>query len=203
MPPDEPRTHDPRAHDPEDPDAPQYVTVSLVKQSLGPLTYAVPAALRADVKPGVRVEGPLARARAVGYVLGPAEAPATDQEVRELNDVLDSEPLLTPQQLSLAQFAARYYLSPLAEALRLTHPAGMDMVEHRTLEITAEGRLALGRADALLSVQGLELDPVEQGILEGVEKAPQDAVRLLKRIKGARHRHLVGLTLKEAVERRT
>ncbi|MFH2010097.1 MAG: primosomal protein N' [bacterium] len=187
MPPDEPRQ--------PDPGAPLYVTVSLVKQSLGPLTYRVPKALVADVKPGVRVEVPLARARAVGYVIGPAEAPAPDQdhEVRELNDVLDAEPLLTAAQLSLAQFAARYYMSPLAEALRLTHPAGMDMVEHRTVGITEEGRLALGQADGLLAVQGLELDPVERHILQGLQEAPRDAVKLLKRIPGARHRHVVGL----------
>ena len=171
----------------------RYVSVSLVKQSLGPLTYRVPPELRDSAVPGVRVEVPLARARAVGYVIGEAEPPE-GQEVRDLNDVLDPEPLLTGDQLKLARFAARYYLSPLPEALRLTHPAGMDMVEHRQVSLSDEGRLALERADGLLAVQGLELDPVERSVLELLVAGDMDAVKLLKRLKQARHAHLTGLT---------
>ena len=182
-------------HPPSDGEAApeRYVAVSLVKQSLAPLTYRVPAALRDSAVPGVRVEVPLARARAVGYLVGEVEPPA-DQEVRDLNDVLDPEPLLTDDQLELAQFAARYYLSPLPEALRLTHPAGLDMVEHRLVTITDEGRLALDRADGLLVVQGLELDPVEQALVEALVDGAVDAVKLLKRVTEARHGHLTDLT---------
>ncbi len=171
----------------------RYVAVSLVKQSLGPLVYRVPPDMSDSVAPGVRVEVPLARARAVGYVLRDAEPPEETQ-VRDLNDVLDPEPLLTADQLRLAEFAARYYLSPLPEALRLTHPAGMDMVEHRQVTLSDEGRLALERADALLAVQGLELDAVEQALLQELVSGAMDAAKLLKRVKQARHTQLTGLT---------
>jgi primosomal protein N' (replication factor Y) len=188
---DEPDSGAPPAVDEAAPE--RYVAVSLVKQSLGLLTYRVPPALRDSVVPGVRVEVPLARARAVGYVVREADPPA-HQEARDLNDVLDPEPLLTRAQLQLAEFAARYYLSPLSEALRLTHPAGLDMVEHRVVALTDEGRLALERSDGLLAVQGLELDVVERSLLQGLTAGAVDTAKLLKRVKQARQGQLTGLT---------
>ena len=192
--PDKPEKSD-HKRPPRDGEATQerFVSVSLVKQSLGPLTYRVPPELWDSAVPGVRVEVPLARARAVGYLIGEAEAPV-DQEARDLIDVLDPEPLLTQEQLRLAQFAARYYLSPLPEALRLTHPAGLDMVEHRQVSLSDEGRLALERADGILAVQGLELDAVEEELLGHLVARSMDAVKLLKLVKKARHAHLTGLT---------
>ena len=168
------------------------MTVSLVRKSpLGELTYRVPEGLWEEVVPGIRVEVPLARAKAVGYVIREASAP--EQEVRDIADVLDAEPLLLPEQLRLAEFAAGYYLSPLAEALRLTHPAGLDMVEHRQVSITPEGQLALSRADLLLAVQGLELTGMERSVLEDVTAHPRDAQAVLKRTRSARHRDLIRL----------
>ena len=259
----------------------KYVTVSLIRHRLGPLTYRVPPELQELVRPGVRVAVPLSRTRATGYVVAEAEPPkgvgelgparetrseaealakagagaepkaeaeaealakasagaepkteaeaapkaeaeaeaeakakekaekepkARRQEqdeleeavrdvrdVRDVLDVLDAEPLLTPTQLGLAEFAARYYVSPLSEALRLLHPAGMELVERRTLGITDEGRLALERADGLLAVQGLELSAPQRRVLDLLARGDRDVATLLKRVSGAHHRDLLDL----------
>ena len=183
---------DAKPPDPPEKEDARYVSVSLIRQGVGPLTYRVPPALSELVRAGVRVAVPLSRTRATGYVLGDAAAP-DHATVREVLDVLDPEPLLTEAQLHLASFAARYYLYPLSETLRLLHPAGMDLVERRTLAITEEGRLALEHADGLLAVQGLELTPAERQVLTILARGEAGVAALRKRVPQARHQHLLGL----------
>ncbi len=188
-------TGDPDAHkgpesSPGDGDHPlRHVAVCLVKHGLEPLVYRVPASLQGICRPGMRVEVPLGRAKRVGYVLGEAHPPE-GQTLRDITDVLDPEPIVTQEQLRLAQFAARYYMSPLAEALRLTHPAGLDMVAHRDATLTTEGKLALERASSILEVQGLELTALEHSLLGELTRGPVDSTRLLARVKEARHNHI-------------
>jgi primosomal protein N' (replication factor Y) len=160
--------------------------VSIVRLDLGLLTYRVPPALNDAAQPGVRVSVPLGRSRAIGYLIEDDSGPPA-KGVRDILEVLDPEPLLGSSQLSLAQFAARYYHSPMSEALRLLHPSGMDLVERRRLGVTDKGRLAIEHGGGLLSVQGLELDPLEQQVLSLLLAGPQEVPRILRRAAGADH----------------
>lgn len=171
---------------------PRHVSVSLIRHGVGSLTYRVPPALSEAAKPGVRVAVPLGRARAIGYLVEDDPSPP-ETGVREILDVLDETPLLSETQIALAQFAARYYQSPLSEALRLLHPAGMDLVEHQTLAITDEGQLALLRGGGILEVQGLELSSVEKQLLATLQRGPLKAPRLLAKVPGADHQSLARL----------
>jgi primosomal protein N' (replication factor Y) len=178
-----------------------YVSVSLIRHRVGLLTYRVPPGLQELARPGVRVAVPLSRTRATGYVVAEAEPPPEGQdEARDVLDVLDAEPLLTATQLALARFAARYYLAPLSDALRLLHPAGMDLVERRTLAITEEGRLALERANGVLAVQGLELSAPQRRVLALLARQEIAVAALLKRVPEADHRALLDLQRRGLVE---
>jgi len=82
-----------------------------------PLDYLPP--LNADPPPvGARVRVPLARARAVGVVVGYAERAAVAAgRLRRVQEVLDDEPLVPAELLALIRFAATYYHYPPGETL--------------------------------------------------------------------------------------
>jgi len=93
------------------------------------LTYEVPLALRDGVQPGVRVRIPLGRQVRTGVVTAfAAEPPVYD--TRPILEVLDADPFLTPEMLDLARWAARYYLTPLADVLAVVVPTHLPAAPH-------------------------------------------------------------------------
>jgi len=69
--------------------------------------YAIPAGL--PVQPGCRVRVPLRRKSAHGTVLALSDAPPEDFALRELEALVDPEPLITPTLLKVGQWIAGYY----------------------------------------------------------------------------------------------
>ncbi len=92
--------------------------------------YLAPAGVEPPA-PGSRVLVPFGRKRVVGVVLGSASHSDIDgSRLKRVLEVLDPRPLLDPELLALAQWAARYYQHPIGEALAaalpvlLRHPGG-------------------------------------------------------------------------------
>jgi primosomal protein N' (replication factor Y) len=100
------------------------VVVDLEGRGLpGPLTYAIPEAMRPLVRIGTYVQVPLGTRQALGYVVelqGEFEGTA-----KPLAAVLYSEPLFDPPLLRLATWMAHRYRAPLAETLRCIVPEGI------------------------------------------------------------------------------
>lgn len=102
----------------------QYVQVALPVPVFKTFTYAVPEAWRDLELIGMRVSVPFGRRTLTGVVV--EERATTDLEkVRELLDLLDNEPLFTPEMLRFADWMSHYYVSPLGETLRSMMPQGM------------------------------------------------------------------------------
>src|SRR5688572_11177830 len=93
------------------------------------LTYEVPPALSAGVQPGVRVRIPLGRQVRTGVVTSFAAEPPV-RDMRAILEVLDEDPFLTTELLELARWAARYYLTPLADVLAVAVPAHLPAAPH-------------------------------------------------------------------------
>ena len=92
--------------------------------SLGtPLTYRVPEAWRDAATPGKRVAAPLGRRTVTGYLVGTRER-APVQDIKELGEILDPEPLLDAHLLELSRWVAEYYLCPWGEVIRTALPPG-------------------------------------------------------------------------------
>jgi primosomal protein N' (replication factor Y) len=88
------------------------------------LSYLIPEDLRAAAKVGVRLQVPLGRRRAIGYLLALAEGdPAGLKPVAE---VLDAAPLFAPEMVPFFTRAAEYYCHPLGEVIRTALPAGLS-----------------------------------------------------------------------------
>ena len=92
----------------------------------GYFTYSVPPQLKEQVRVGVRVLVPFGRSKTyVGLAARLHDNAPADYKVKDVLRVLDSEPVLLPQQLKLWQWIADYYMSPIGEVYKAALPAGL------------------------------------------------------------------------------
>jgi primosomal protein N' (replication factor Y) (superfamily II helicase) len=89
-------------------------------------TYAVPTHLFDVIAVGKRVLAPFGRGdrQTPGFCVG-IRAEPPEREVKALLQVLDDEPLLTPQLLQLTRWMADYYLCGWGQVLNAVVPSGV------------------------------------------------------------------------------
>src|SRR4051812_21095289 len=76
-----------------------------------PLDYRIPPDLRTGCRIGQRVLVPLGKRQVLGYIVGLSRT-STVADLKELVEILDETPLLTPALLQLTHWIAEYYLCP-------------------------------------------------------------------------------------------
>ena len=86
-------------------------------------SYAIPSGL--DVRAGQAVLVPFGEKVLQGIVLELSPLPAVE-DTREILDVIEPEPVLSPAHISLARWISEYYLSPLFDAVALMLPPGFE-----------------------------------------------------------------------------
>jgi primosomal protein N' (replication factor Y) len=125
--------------------------------------YAIPAGL--PVQPGCRVRVPLRKKTATGTVLAFGEPAQEDFALRELESLIDPEPLITPTLLKVGRWIADYYGCSLESVVRSLLPEAV-----RTEENSAKTRR--------LAV--LDEEPPAETLAKLEKKAPrQHAILLL------------------------
>lgn len=97
--------------------------------------YLVPSRLADAVQPGKRVLVPFGRRTVTGYVL--EKVAVSGEQLKEVREVLDEDPLFTSEELDFFRWCASYYLHPLGEVLKAALPAGINIVG-RTKEVAGE-----------------------------------------------------------------
>jgi primosomal protein N' (replication factor Y) len=102
--------------------------------------YRVPQVHEAAVEPGKRVFVPFRGRKLTAYVL--AWAGEVSGELKDVIEVLDSEPLFTPDELAFYRWASSYYLHPLGEVIKAALPAGINLETRRHLAKSADGSIA-------------------------------------------------------------
>src|SRR5215204_2863836 len=113
-------------------------------------TYRLPHTLASDARVGARLLVPFGRQLATGYVVALHEAldPALgldESEIKEAEELLDAEPLLTPEVLEITRWISDYYAAPWGEVLKAALPAGLNAGVDQVVSITPEGRDELAR----------------------------------------------------------
>lgn len=113
-------------------------------------TYRLPLMLRGEAQLGSRLLVPFGRQHLTGYIVALHEAldPADNllaEEIKEAEELLDTEPLLTPEILEITRWVADYYAAPWGEVLKAALPAGLNATVEQVLSITPEGRDELSR----------------------------------------------------------
>ena len=82
--------------------------------------------MQSGVQVGVRVLVPFGRNKTyLGIVARLHDEKPQGYEVKEISQVMDAEPIVTPQQLRLWQWIADYYLSPIGDVYKTALPAGL------------------------------------------------------------------------------
>ncbi|MDF1561555.1 MAG: primosomal protein N' [Deltaproteobacteria bacterium] len=128
----------------------RFVEVAVTVPVDGTFTYGVPEHLAGvPLARGQRVLVPFGGRRLTGIVIEPEGATPEGYEARDLLEILDLEPLLSEELISLCVFAADYYLHPLGDVLRTALPPGMALRGSRFLVPSSpapEEAPALGKA---------------------------------------------------------
>jgi primosomal protein N' (replication factor Y) len=112
-------------------------------------TYALPASLASSARPGCRVLVPFGNQLLTGYIvelyesLEEAGLEAGASQIKEVEELFDLEPLVTPELLELTKWIADYYYAPWGEVIKSCLPAGINAEAETIVSITTEGRAAL------------------------------------------------------------
>lgn len=100
--------------------------------------YLVPASLAERAQPGRRVLVPFGNRKLTGYLLAFAQADE-GTVLKEVIDVLDSDPLWTNGELEFFRWVACYYLAPLGEVIKTALPAGINPRSAKASDQTVGG----------------------------------------------------------------
>lgn len=135
------------------PHADEFCHVALPRPVFQTFSYRVPPDLRRRVAPGVRVRVPFGRRREIGIVHSIVETPP-GRSVKDIFEVLDQEPVLSPALLHLCHWASEYYAAPPGLVYRAalppgllgeTQPAGTAELKRQVIELIGEAPTLLER----------------------------------------------------------
>ena len=117
-----------------------YCDVALPVPLRSVFTYAVPDSFNGEELVGRRVVVPFRNRAMVGVALQLADRAPETVRVKEIAELLDSVPALTPNLLELGQWVSRYYLAPLGDAMRAMLPPEIEVRHEREYRLTDAGR---------------------------------------------------------------
>ncbi len=116
-----------------------YIDVSLPVPLDQPFTYSLPETLEHRAKPGCRVLVPFGSRKLTGVIVAVHDMPP-EAQVKEALRLLDEEPVLDAELLSLGQWISAYYCAPLGEVLRSMTPLTGEVRKSKLYSLTDAGR---------------------------------------------------------------
>src|SRR5204863_9967712 len=95
---------------------PQFVEAALPVPLRRAFTYRIPEPLQGKLGVGCRLKLPFGRRNLIGYAVElhnelPTAIHFDESKIKDVLEVLDDEPLITPEILQLTQWTADYYAS--------------------------------------------------------------------------------------------
>ena len=101
------------------------------------LTYALPKDAVAEDHFGKRVAVELRGSLYTGLIISQTQTPPEGYSPKEIIEILDREPSVTPAQLKLWQWVAEYYACSLGDVMRAAMPAAMMLESSTRIELAA------------------------------------------------------------------
>src|SRR6266852_9421617 len=134
--------------------APQYAQVAVAVHLTKTYTYRLTAAMQKAARVGSRVMVQLGRKPTTGYIVSllPHLRTGTsliESEIKDVQELLDVDPPLTPEVLEITRWVADYYATPWGEVMRAALPAGINASVEQTVSITPEGREELSKIETV------------------------------------------------------
>ncbi len=172
-------------------DVPMYVEAALPVPLRRTFTYRVPAGFADEIKIGARILVPFGKRTATGYAVSLASEfepdPDLDESaVKNVYQLIDPEPLITPEIVELTRWASDYYFASWGEMLKASLPAGINSAVEQIANITENGRRALaGNSSKALKFRVLDriAETGESGLRElGKEFGDASAKRAFREL---------------------
>jgi primosomal protein N' (replication factor Y) len=117
----------------------------------GALTYGVPADMHDALKPGMRVEVALGRNKQYAGIVERLHYEKPDNwQVKPIRSVLDTQPIVTEQQLAFWRWIAQYYMAAPGEVMQAALPAHLKMAGETRLEWAGDDTIEYEWSDAAL-----------------------------------------------------
>ncbi len=142
-------------------------------------TYSLPLTLQRRVKPGCRVLVPFGSRNLTGVVLG-IYAGDAERGVRDALKLLDPEPVLDDDLLSVGKWIATYYCAPIGEVLKGMLPLSGEVRRSTVYSLTAAG------CDVARRFTAESPDDPSVAMLRLLESRPRALAGLTKKVPEAR-----------------
>ena len=138
-------------------------------------TYIIPASLQDRAKVGVRVLVPFGKRQMTGFLVGLKKRLAVQNlELKEIQEVLDGDPVFEKSFLEFTRKLSDYYHSAWGELLEGSIPS--------SLIFESQKRLSLSDPDILKST-GSDLSEAETKILDALSDKPYSAAYLRRKLR--------------------
>ena len=156
-------------------------------------TYLVPEALDEGMVDGARVVVPFRNRAMLGVVLGRGDSP-DGASLKNVTEIIDLLPALSPRLIELARWISNYYLSPIGETLRAMLPPSVEVQFDREWQISEAGHARLRELRSLTATN--EVESADLAVLQELDSrggiapdrilcklpgGPAAATRLLRR----------------------
>jgi primosomal protein N' (replication factor Y) (superfamily II helicase) len=112
-------------------------------------TYRLPGDMASRASVGCRVLVPFGKKFLTAFIVDVHENPQSDvdeSDVKDVEELLDESPIITPEIMVLTRWISDYYFAPWGECLRAALPAGAISISEQMLSLTEAGREALAHA---------------------------------------------------------
>ncbi|MGB3906731.1 MAG: primosomal protein N' [Anaerolineae bacterium] len=158
----------------------------------GTFHYSIPPELHNDVRVGQLVVVPFGPRRLQGVISG-FDDKSPVPETKDLYEIADPAPVLSPAQIELASWISGYYLAPLIDAVLLMLPPGVARRTRVTLRLNAE------------HTPPTDLNSQQQAVIETLDREGEVPLRTLgRRLKLRNYRSLVeGLARRGLIVKRS
>jgi primosomal protein N' (replication factor Y) len=133
---------------------PKFAQIALPVHLRKLFTYRLPPSMQSAARAGSRVVVRLGNKPMTGYIVAlltklRVGTSLVESELKEVEELLDVEPSLTPEVVELTRWVADYYAAPLGEVMRAALPAGINTSIMQIVSITGKGRGALSEPPAV------------------------------------------------------
>ena len=133
-----------KQRDPNMTNQPNTIDVAIPIPVEGPFTYRVPKALLDRVEWGRRVLVPFRNKIRAGFIVGIGNPEPEGTEIKEVFDIPDEGPYITPTLWSFVRWIANYYLLTTGLVLKTALPPGSDRSSKPWAILTPDGRRWFG-----------------------------------------------------------
>ena len=145
-----------------------YVDVALALPAPGPFQYSVPEKFADQMEIGKRVFVFVRNRRMVGYVVG-LSSEKSFEEVKDVDAVIDAEPVIDSELLALTRWMAGYYFCSWGQTIEAALPAPFR-----------KGRLTMKSRSKKPTAQRDSVNPIELALTPFQNSAYESILRQIK-----------------------